>query len=191
MEETGSSLFGGAHEPPRGAPGGLSDRLMQTNPTTSDQSGDACRESSGGAAHRKRWPKRLCLGLCAYYLLSALTLPFVNQWWLGEMAPLALFQSPKGFLKSVIHQGLMSFVTWAGWSRGSHSPDYGATHGWAMGLMASLPLITLIVILLTVRPLPGRSRLIAAAAGCALLDGLITFWFDSASNLKLYNAVFF
>lgn len=154
--------------------------------------GESIVEPTGAAAAPKQWPTIACFCVCAYYLLSALTLPFVNKIWLGEAPLLAPIQFPKTFLKSVVqHEGLLPFINWAGWSRGSASPDYAMTQGWAMGIMVCLPALCFTILLLLIRPLPHRGRLIAATIACALLDGIITLWFESTSSLKLYNAIFF
>lgn len=140
----------------------------------------------------KRWPGILCKCVCAYYLISAITIPFTNKVWFGEAPVLALIQVPKSILKSVVqHEGLLPFIHWAGWSRGSASPDYIMTQGWAMGIMVSVPAICLVILLLLVRPFPHQWRLIAAVILCAVLDGIVTLWFDSTSNFKMYNAIYF
>lgn len=102
--------------------------------------------------------------------------------------PLAIIQLPKSFLKSVIHEVLMSAMKGFGWSRGSHSPDYIATHGWAMVLMTTIPALLLIVALTGLRRLRHRRTAIAVILACATIDAVVTLWFDNVSSLKLYNA---
>lgn len=128
---------------------------------------------------------------CVYYLLSATTLPFVNMLWFGEIAVLAIFQLPKSFLKSVVHKLLLQAVHTFGLSRGSPSPDYIATHGWAMGIMAAAPALLLVTVFALL--LRGRARiwLIGMVLLFATIDALVTIWFDSSSNLKLYNGSYF
>lgn len=137
-----------------------------------------------------RWPVVLVLIACAYYLCSACTLPFGQRLWLGELPVLAVVQLPKVFLKSLIHSLLLSAMHALGWSRGSASPDFIATHGWAMGFMVSLPAIALLVILCLIGVFPYRRRLISLMTVCALIDAVVTLWFDHVSNLKLFNASF-
>lgn len=156
------------------------------------EAGKSLAEPKSTTAAPKHWPTIACFCVCAYYLLSALTLPFVNKVWFGEAPLLAIIQFPKTFLKSVVqHEGLLPFINWAGWSHGSASPDYAMTQGWAMGIMVCLPVLCFTTLLVLIRPFPHRGRLIAATIACALLDGIITLWFESASSLKLYNAIFF
>ena len=137
----------------------------------------------------RRWPVVLCACICTYYLVSAVTLPLVNKLWLGELPLLAIVQLPKSVVKSVVHQVLMSMVHSFGLSRGSFSPDYMATHGWAMIAMVTVPALFVIVVFSLMRSLP-RCRLIGALVTCAALDAIVTLWFDSVSNLKLYNAIY-
>ncbi|WP_298862602.1 hypothetical protein [uncultured Gimesia sp.] len=165
---------------------------MATSNSSPDETGGSEVESADPAVAPKRWPGIVCKCVCAYYILSALTLPFVNKVWLGEATLLALIQMPKSFLKSVVqHEFLLPFIHWAGWSRGSASPNYIMTQGWAMGIMISVPAVCFLILLLLVRPFPHRRRLIAAVIVCAILDGIVTLWFDSTSSLKLFNAIYF
>ena len=85
----------------------------------------------------------------------------------------------------------MSLVGALGISRGSFSPDYIATHGWALGIMAAVPALLLVSVLTVVRRVSNRSTLIAMVVILASIDAMVTFWFDRASNLKLYNASYF
>jgi len=165
---------------------------MSTSNSNPDEAGVSEVESASRDVAPKRWPRIVCRCVCAYYLLSALTLPFVNKVWFGEAPVLALIQVPKSFIKSVVqHECLLPLIHWAGWSRGSASPDYAMTQGWAMGIMVSVPAICFLILLLLVRPFPHHRRLIVAVIMCAILDGIVTIWFDSTSSLKLYNAVYF
>jgi len=163
--------------------------MVTRNPNPYEPDGSAETIADRTATWRQ-WPVIACVGVSVYYVVSALTLPFVNKLWCGELAPLAICQLPKSFLKSVIHQVLMTMVNSFGLSRGSFSPDYSATHGWAMGIMAAVPALSLIITLLLICSLPPRPRLIAALRICASIDAVVTLWFDNVSNLKLYNAVY-
>ena len=136
----------------------------------------------------RRWPSVIALFACIYYAGSALTLPFVNTIWLGEVPPLAVMQLPKSFLKSVVHEILMSVVNVLGMSQGSFSPDYGATHNWAMGVMTAVPALLLSSMFMLLRHVSHRRRLIAMILICATIDAIVTFWFDNAFDLKLFNA---
>jgi hypothetical protein len=160
------------------------------NPTASSSASIPNSHSNGNSVAR-RWPKILVNIAACYYLLSALTLPFVNKFWLGEIPVLALIQLPKSFLKSAIHTPMMSAMHSLGYSHGSFSPDYGATHGWAMAIMVTLPALFIVAVLWKLRKLPQRRTLIVAVLVCASIDAVVTLWFDSVSHLKLFNAMFF
>lgn len=126
-----------------------------------------------------------------YYATSATTLPFVNSFWSGEIAPLALVQLPKAVIKSLVHDFLLSEVQRLGLSRGSASPDYIMTHGWAMGIMLLVPALLLTAVLLLAPRVPHRRILIGILLSAAALDAAITWWFDSTFSLKLFNGSFF
>jgi hypothetical protein len=137
------------------------------------------------------WPGILVACAAIYYLLSALSLPLVNKIWFGEVPPLSIIQLPKSFLKSVAHDVLMSAMNGLGLSRGSFSPDYMATHGWAMGIMTVAPALLLVLVLARLRRLPNKRRLILAVLVCAVMDAVVTFLFDNVSSLKLFNTSYF
>lgn len=78
-----------------------------------------------------------------------------------------------------------------GMSRGSVSPDYIATHDWAMGIMTAAPALLLVAAFLLLRRVSSRGKLIAIVLICASIDGVVTFWFDNALILKLFNESYF
>lgn len=147
-------------------------------------------ESDGAQSNSARWPQILCGCFCVYYILSFVTLPFVNKIWIGEWPVLATFQGPKSVLKSAIHQPMIAIMRWLGLSYGSHSPDYIATHNWALLAAMVIPVV-LVVGICSMSRSTTRFRLLGVFLLCALLDAAVTFWFDSTSNLKLFNAVYF
>lgn len=126
-----------------------------------------------------------------YYVTSATTLPFVNSFWSGEIAPLALVQLPKAVIKSLVHDFLLSEVQRLGLSRGSASPDYIMTHGWAMGIMLAVPALLLTAVLLLAPRVPYRRVLIGILLSAAAFDAAVTWWFDSTFSLKLFNGSYF
>jgi hypothetical protein len=125
--------------------------------------------------------------VCAYYVISALTLPAANKIWLGEIPLLALVQIPKAFLKTMVHKALMHAMHGLGISYGSFSPDFGATHGWAMLIMLTLPALLFATVLMRARGLEHRNRWVGLVLLLAAIDGMVTIWFDSVSRLKLFN----
>jgi len=140
---------------------------------------------------KRRWPVMVAACACVYYAISAITLPFTNAVWFGEIPPLAILQIPKSFIKSVVQEFLLRAVHVLGLSHGSASPDYIATHGWAMVIMAAAPALLLVAVFAFLRRDRMRDRLIAAVLIFALIDAIVTLWFDSTSSLKLYNASYF
>lgn len=149
-------------------------------------------DRSNRQAHAvQRWPWIVALCASSYFAVSALTLPFANTIWFGDLPPLALTQLPKSFLKSAVHEILMFVIESVGMSRGSFSPDYIATHDWAMGVMTAAPALLLVAAFLLLRRVSCRGKLIAIVLISATIDGIVTFWFDNAFNLKLFNASYF
>lgn len=85
----------------------------------------------------------------------------------------------------------MSVVNALRISRGSFSPDYIATHHWAMGVMTAAPAVLLVAVLMLPRRVSQRRKLIAMVLTCASIDAIATFWVDNTLNLKLFNASWF
>ena len=137
-----------------------------------------------------RWLNWLASGACAYYILSAVTLPFANKAWIGEIPVFGFLQGPKAFIKSGIHDALLHAVNRFGWSTGSASPDYGMTHPWAMIFMTAIPALVLILILLRFGAGRTRAVILFVVITCAAIDAVVTLSFDAASSLKLYNGSF-
>jgi hypothetical protein len=76
-----------------------------------------------------------------YFVASALTLPFLNALWLGELPLLAVVQLPKiglaGWLRT---QVVMVVIRALGLSRGSFSPDYIMARPYALVIAYLIPL---------------------------------------------------
>ncbi|WP_339748152.1 hypothetical protein [uncultured Rubinisphaera sp.] len=136
------------------------------------------------------WLNWLIGGACVFYILSAITLPFANKVWIGEMPIFGLLQLPKAFLKSVIHDALLIAVQQFGWSAGSRSPDYIMTHLWAMISMTVGPALILLITLLFFRTDRRWVLPLIALISCATIDAVATLGFDAWSNLKLFNGSF-
>ena len=158
--------------------------MPNTNPYQSDKVPQGSRR---GLADQ--WPIIVTAFISAYYFLSAITLPIANKVWFGEAPLLSILQIPKSFLKAIAQRLLLSGMDKMGWSFGSASPDYGATHPWAMGVMVALPAIIVTSLLAFNRPSKWR-LCIAAILILSLLDGAVTIWIETTSQLKHYNASF-
>lgn len=81
-------------------------------------------------------------GAIIYLCLSALTLPFITSWWIGEIPPLALVQGPKiipaAWLRAEI---VLNFMVPLGISNGSYSPDSTAARPYALAIVYCVPLL--------------------------------------------------
>jgi hypothetical protein len=60
-----------------------------------------------------------------------------------------------------------------------------------MGVMTAAPALLLVAAFLLLRRVSCRGKLIAIVLISATIDGIVTFWFDNAFNLKLFNASYF
>lgn len=134
---------------------------------------------------------RTTLACCGYYLLSALSLPFASKIWLGEVPVFALFQMPKIFLKSVVHDALTFGVNALGWSKGSPSLDYSMIHSWAMIGMLTLPVIALLGLNVAFRSEKARTAKTVVILTCAGIDAAVTLTVDALSKTKFFNASVF
>jgi hypothetical protein len=82
--------------------------------------------------------------LIGYFVVSTLTLPFLNAFWIGELPVLALIQLPKIELAVWFRNEVIEAMQWLGLSRGSRSPDliFVRPYGLALAYVATLgPLI--------------------------------------------------
>ena len=137
------------------------------------------------------WIDRFAVGACIYYIISAITLPFTNKAWVGEIPVFSILQIPKCILKSVVHDILLHAVHSFGWSRGSASPDYSMTHPWAMTFMLTIPALLLVLAISYSRTGRTRTALVFSVVACGAIDAVVTLWFDASGSLKIYNGRFF
>ena len=125
------------------------------------------------------------VALVLYYLLSSVTLPFANRFWLGEIPPLALIQIPKSWLHHEIQAGLIWLLHVLEMNSGSTSPDMIRTQPWAMTMMCMLPPATVLLAARCLRWRCPRYQL-AILIVLAACDAAVTFWFERTSSLSLF-----
>src|SRR5215207_2597470 len=78
----------------------------------------------------------LLRSISAYFLLSSLTIPFMNAIWIGELPVIALVQVPKTEIANRIrHLMSMQLLGPLGLSRGSYSPDWMLARPWALAVV--------------------------------------------------------
>jgi hypothetical protein len=124
----------------------------------------------------------------AHCVVSVLTLPFIDELWLGEVPVLVVVQTAKtalaGWLRTEV---VMRAIAALGLSRGSYSPDYAAAGPWALAIVYLAPLAVLLG-LLWVRTRPAQPvrfwacLLLVAAA----VDFCFTLRFASGPGLTIY-----
>lgn len=138
---------------------------------------------------RREWISRILLHLLiAYFVLSAVTFPFLDRWWLGEIAILALIQLPKVMLaKWCQHELVIKGMDIAGLSTGSMSPDLIASRPWGL-LLAYVfllgPVFAVIWYRTRMKAPYGRLALILAAV--AVIDFFLTLRLAGGPGLSIY-----
>jgi hypothetical protein len=130
-----------------------------------------------------RWLFSILIG---YYVLSCLTLPLANEFWLGELPVFAIPQLPKSWTFSTVRQQLILFTHMLGIGRGSASPDLIAMKPWAFAILFTAPSVIALCITATCRRLkpcwPWVWRLLAIAT----VDAAVTIWFHRTSKLSIF-----
>lgn len=85
------------------------------------------------APSRRPWTDRLLKAIALYFIVSIVTVPFIDELWLGEMPLLALIQLPKTEPAHWLRRHVvMPAIKMLGLSRGSVSPDYGMAGPYAL-----------------------------------------------------------
>lgn len=139
----------------------------------------AARPVSRAAATVMLW---VVLG---YFLLSAITLPFLDHLWLGELPVLALIQLPKVALANWLRvHVVMEAIRAGGWSAGSFSPDYILARPYALALVYLPPMAAFASVALGAGA--GFRRLALVLIGVAVLDYVLTLWLAGGPGLTIY-----
>lgn len=124
--------------------------------------------------------------LVLYYLISIITLPFADDFWVGEIPVLALPQIPKSMAFTFIRQTLISLMHVLGWSRGSASPDAIAATPWAFGILFVTPALLVLLLAATFRRVWHHRRWLAVLLLLAFADSVVTLWFEWTSRLSIF-----
>ncbi len=139
---------------------------------------------------RRGTPADLVLlkSLIVYGIVSALTLPFLNALWLGEIPLLALIQIPKvEFVHWLRRNLVMVAIHRLGLSRGSFSPDYNLARPYALAITYLIPLSILLTTLwVRKRMVPPYRRWTTVLILVAILDFCFTLFFAGGPGLSIY-----
>lgn len=132
--------------------------------------------------------RNLLGAMIGYFFICAITLPFVDELWLGELPLLAIVQVPKIEFASWLRSGLvMSAIRQLGWSKGSFSPDYLTARPYALAIAYLVVLVLVIVpIAIRTRLVKPFSWLILALLIVAGLDFIDTLIFGTQRSFSLY-----
>ena len=125
----------------------------------------------------------------AYFVISILTLPLLDAWWIGELPVLALVQLPKISLANWIRTELvMAAVRKLGLSRGSFSPDFSMARPYALAIVYSVPVGILLAVIRVrrTRLAPKNRRWRWAVLIAAVIDFAFTLFFASGHSLTIY-----
>jgi len=126
--------------------------------------------------------------LIGYYVISTITIPFMDNLWLGEIPLIALVQLPKitfaGWLRVEV---VMKVMTQLGLSRGSFSPDYIMARPYGLAIAYLIPLLVLMPIVRyrtrMIRPYRLLTLLLVAVA---MLDFIFTLIFADRRPFTIY-----
>jgi hypothetical protein len=126
-------------------------------------------------------------GLIYYCVISTVTLPFMNQLWLGELPLLAVIQLPKvSFAGWIRTEVVMEAIKWLGVSNGSFSPDYRMARPYALAIAYLLPLITIALLSVRGRSARQMQKLALVLLAVATIDYFATLQFAAARSLTIY-----
>lgn len=126
--------------------------------------------------------------LCGYFIVSMVTLPFINTVWLGEVPLLALIQVPKitlaGWLRK---QVVMEAIKLLGLSSGSFSPDYIMARPYGLGLAYMVPICVVAASIPWQSKLARRHwRLAFIFLATAVADYFLTLVVADSRSLTIY-----
>lgn len=126
--------------------------------------------------------------LAAYSVLSIMTLPLMDAWWIGELPMFALPQVPKtGIADEVRRAMVMHLLGPLGLSRGSFSPDWTLARPYALAVVYMVPLavwLTMIARRTGMQP-PHRYWAIAVVV-LAIIDYAMTLLLAGGPGLSIY-----
>jgi hypothetical protein len=135
---------------------------------------------------------RICLLflklLIAYLVISIVTLPFLNAFWIGELPVFALIQVPKIELALFVRVHIvMEALKPLGLSRGSFSPDYIRAGPYAL-VITYLSLLLLIVagVWRLTRMRAPFLRLTLILIALAIVDFFCVLFFSRGPSLTIY-----
>ncbi len=155
---------------------------MSTNPYH-----PGAAEQFPSIAHRSRTPFVWLISLLiAYYAFSSLTLPFADKFWFGELPPFAIPQLPKSWGCHFVRQRLIQLTMHLGIDKGSASPNSIAMQPWAFGIVFVTPTIALLGFLAACQRIKDCRRWILALLAAAVIDAMVTVWFDKTSRLSIF-----
>lgn len=144
-------------------------------------------------ADQWEWLSRLAKPLMlklpiGYFVISSLTLPFLDRVWLGEIALLAVIQLPKVILARWCQDELViRGMHWAGLSRGSPSPDSIASRPWGLLLAYVLALAPVFAcVWFRTGTQPSYRRLAWILAGLAVIDYFLTLLLAGGPGFSIY-----
>jgi hypothetical protein len=127
-------------------------------------------------------------GFVLCFLVSVVTLPFVDALWLGELPVVAALQVPKVLIAGWIRMGVvMPAIEGLGLSSGSFSPDYSTARPYALALAYLIPVVALLAVTWLRTRMAKPYRFWSCLLLCvAALDYLLTLRLTHTPGLTLY-----
>lgn len=123
------------------------------------------------------WSSLVVKGLIGYFTVSMLTMPFVNDVWLGDWPVLVIIQFPKMLPALWLRQHVvMNLIRLMGLSSGSVSPDCIVAGPYGLALAYLLLVATLCVVVWRTRAQRPSRKLLWLLAVVGLLDFVATLY---------------
>jgi hypothetical protein len=126
--------------------------------------------------------------LISYLVVCAITIPFVDRLWFGEVPVLAIVQWPKTAMANWVRvEVVMKLSRWIGWSSGSFSTDYGLARPYALAIAYLVPLTIVVAVMgWRTKLQPPLRRLVWMLAAVVSVDYLMTLLFADGPGLSIY-----
>jgi hypothetical protein len=124
-----------------------------------------------------------------YWVLSCVTLPFLDKFWFGEIPLLAIFQIPKIAVADWLRMNVvMKWIEILGLSSGSFSPDYILARPYALAL-AYLVLVAVLGAFARVSRfrLAEQRRVVGAFFLMAIVDYFMTLGLAGGPGFSIYG----
>ena len=131
--------------------------------------------------------KKIIICFIAYFIISMITIPFINSIWFGELPVLAVIQLPKVIPANAIRRYYaVSLAKELNISKGSFSPDYGLARPYALSIIYIIPLLILVFYALCIKNKKESGKYLLFFLFFSTLDYLFMLHFSHTPGLTIY-----